>query len=92
MVTIFNIIKRLIPSEQFEATSGKSTPDENKTTDKIITLIFNFSLFVFLLFYLIKIDSYIPESYNMKNVLKIIASTYFVLTVIVLITDIIGLF
>ena len=94
MSTIFNIIKRFIHTDKFDSTVGVNTPDEDKKIlqDKIIALVFNSSLFVFLLLYLIKIDSYVPESYNMKNVVKIIASAYFVLTVLVLITNIMDLF
>ena len=94
MSTIFNIIKRFIHTDKFDSTVGVNTPDEDKKTlqDKIIALVFNSSLFVFLLLYLTKIDSYVPESYNMKNVVKIIASAYFVLTVLVLITNIMDLF
>ncbi len=94
MSTIFNIIKRFISNEKFEATASTNRSDEDKKTlqDKIITLLFNFSLFVFLLLYLTKIDSYVPESYNMKNIIKVIASTYFFITVLVLITNIIELF
>lgn len=92
--TIFNYIKRFILNEKFEATASANTSDEDKKTlqDKIITLVFNSSLFVFLLLYLTKIDSYVPESYNMKNVIKVIASTYFFINVLVLITNIMELF
>ncbi len=92
MVNIFNILSYIIKTEKFETTADTQQDTTNTMKDKIINFIFNFSLFGFLLLYLIKLDSYVPESYNMKTIAKIMASTYFVLSVIILISDIFGFF
>ena len=69
-----------------------STESEEKSkktlSEKTIDLISNGLMCMFFFLYVIHIDNYIPETYDFKNILKIVASTFLVLSFMALVVNV----
>lgn len=66
--------------------------DKPNTTDTITDTMSNLLYIFFFFLYISRVDNYIPDTDSFKNILKIVASTFLVLSFMGIILNIIDLF
>ncbi len=88
-----NIIQYLTGTKKEKFADGDTDKaPELSLNDKIINIMETFLYIFFFFLYITRVDNYIPETDGFRNILKIIASTFLVLSFMTFVLNIVDLF